>query len=156
MSTETNHFSPDMPSGDWQQYRCTACNLPRRVPIKPSIAPMTLYRTCKRCESRQRLRSDGGAGSISMIDLTTNPNISRAELLGKLRSAHAVRTPIREGGEESPRIVLTGDDTGCSVCGSLIGPDAFGEGAPYYNILAQQLRQRGETHCPDCLTTLSE
>lgn len=146
------------PSGTFQQYTCTVtgCKGTRRVPINPSLAPMHKHLNCNLCESRQRHRADGGSGVISVIDLNQNPNISKAELLGKLRSAHAVRTPIREGGEDSPRIFLRGEDTGCSLCGSFIDPDAFGEGAPYYNILAQQKRQRGETHCPDCLSEVTE
>ena len=141
-------------SQTFQQYRCTAsgCQGKRRIPIKPSVAPMTKNLNCSLCESRQRHCADGGSGVISVIDLNQNPNISRAELLGKLRAGRAVRTPIREAGPDSPRVHLRGDDTGCSGCGSLIGPDAFGEDAPYYNILAQQKRQRGETHCPDCLS----
>lgn len=138
---------------DFQQYRCmaTGCKGKRRVPIKPSLAPMDKHLNCELCGSRQRHRSDGGSGCVDMIDLNQNPDISRAELLGKLRSAHAARTPIREDGPESPYICLRGEDTGCSACGSFIGVEAFGEESPYFRILGQQKRARGETHCPDCI-----
>lgn len=148
----TDRFGPSTPSGDWQQYVCTTCGLPKRVSVRPSVSPMSLYRICKRCESRQRHRADGGSGKLNMIDLTTNTSDSTAAIAGGLRAGRVVRTPVRDDGSY---VELVGEDSACSGCDNLISPDAFGESAPFFRILAQQKRERGETHCPDCIPTKS-
>lgn len=145
-SSDPNHFSPDTPSGDWTQYVCTACGLRKRVSIAPSEAEPSIYRICKRCESRQRLRADGGSGKLPMIDLTKNPDVSPAAVLGGLRAGRLVRPPVTDDGEY---VHLVADDAVCPRCEEepLISLDSFGEGAPFFSLLANQKIQRGVTYC---------
>lgn len=154
MSTETNHFAPDTPSEDWQQYVCKSCGWKRRVAVAPSEAPMSIYRICKRCESRQRMRADGGSGQLPMIDLTTDTDESPAAILGGLRAGRIVRTPVRD--DDESLVDLTGNDGVCSACETQIEPDAFGPDAPLFSLLANQKMRYGETTCPDCHSDLSE
>lgn len=156
MSTETNHFAPHTPDGDWQQYCCTVPGCPgkRRVPVSPSDAPMSKHLNCGVCESRQRMRADGGSGQLPMIDLTTDTNESPAAILGGLRAGRLVRTPVRD--EDESLVDLTGNDGVCSGCETQIEPDAFGPDAPIFSLLANQKKRYGETTCPDCHSDISE
>lgn len=154
-NSEHNYFTPDTPDADaWQQYRCRACNLPKRVAIPPDRAPMTKRLPCARCESRQNHRADGGSGVISVLDLTGNPNISPAEVMGALRSARAVRSPVLEDREDpaSDYVMLTPGDEQCSDCEGPILIEQFPPEAPFIRIIANQKRRRGSTYCEPCLS----
>lgn len=141
-----NVFTPDTPdSGDWQQYRCSHCDLPKRIAVKPSMAQRTIPTGCERCGAQTKHHADGGA-ALPMIDLTKNPDISPAEIVGGLRSGRTARTPVTDDGEH---VHLVADDVVCPRCDEdpLIPFDSFGENTPYFSLLANQKLQRGETYC---------
>ena len=150
----SNHFGPSTPkTGSWQQYSCTAdgCKGKRRIPIRPSLAPMRKPLNCEWCGSRQEHRADGGSGCISVIDLTKNPAESPAEIIGKMGAGRRVRTPIPETDDpEGPLVWLSKGDGACSGCDTVFKADTFGENTPLFNILAQMKKATGETYCPDC------
>lgn len=138
-------------SQTFQQYRCSAsgCQGKRRIPIKPSVAPMTKNLNCSLCESRQRHRADGGSGCVNMTDLKTNPSESPAELLGKIHAARPVKTLVpTEDGED--RICLSRADVVCASCETLIRPDMYEDGAPFFSILGNMKKRLNAAYCPDC------
>lgn len=148
-SSDTNHFTPDTPDGDFQQYRCRSCNLPKRIPITPSEAPMMKPLNCKRCGSKQQHRADGGSGCVAMLNLTENPDVSPAEVMGRLRGGQMVISPVMDGDEY---VRLWPGDEACSACDEPILIGDFPESAPFIRLLANQKRKRDTTHCEACLS----
>ena len=150
--TNSNHFTPDTPDSEsWQQYRCRSCNLPKRIPVAPSEAPMTDSLNCKRCESKQQHRADGGSACVAMLDLTENPDVSPAEVMGRLRGGQMVISPVVDDADNEYVRLWPGDET-CSACNNPILIADFPESAPFIRLLANQKRKRDTTHCEACLS----
>lgn len=152
-SSSDNFFTPDTPTADsWQQYRCRSCDLPKRVPVRPSEAKSQIPTHCERCETTTQHRIDGGGGNLPMINLTEDTDISPAAVVGGLKAGRIVRTSVTDGGVF---VELVGGDEICSECDELIPVDDFGEDAPFFNILANQSKLHGGTFCRSCHNELS-
>lgn len=66
-----------------------------------------------------------------------------------MKAARRVLTLVpTEDGEN--RVWLSGDDATCGTCGTLIRPDMYEDGSPFFSILANMKKRLGVAYCPDC------